>query len=555
MVAIPQSMAYAIIAGIDPIYGLYTAIIPAIIGGLFGSSKQLVTGPTNANALVVASALLAFSSHVDYIEYVFALAILSGFLQLLLGVLRLGNLIRYVSNSVLTGFLVGASVLITINQIGNFLGIEHPIGESTGTVLWSLIQGLPASNIFVLATSTFSLFLIIIGTRLQRRLPIPLLTIILSSLLVQLTGWHQEGVKLISDLGFISATKLTFHLPNISSDDVSILLPGAGAIALISIVQTISVAKVIGLSTGQRIDPSRELMGQGLASISGGLFQSFPPAGSPTRSAVNLMLGAKTRLASIISGVIVLLALLAFTRFIGFIPIASLAAIIIFSAFKMVNLHHVQQTLRSRNVSRLVFFTTFIAMLVLPLHMAIYLGTALSIGIFLYESSELRINYLVLNESGEFVEHNLDDLPRDRLRFAVVNIEGEFHFPAVDHLEANLDKIIGEGIHVLILRIRGMRHLASTGVTALQNLIERAQANGTEVFICGVTEKVEQILTATGITSLVGEDREFKASDVLFKSTRQALERANEIMTDKDHSSELADEKRPNDQDTHSEHH
>jgi SulP family sulfate permease len=172
MVAIPQSMSYAIIAGVNPIYGLYTAIVPAIVGALLGSSRHMVTGPTNGNALVTAAVLISLSSKSDYVEYIFLLAILSGVIQLVLGVLRLGNIIRYVSNSVLTGFLTGASILIIVNQLGNIFGIYRPIGESTAIVLKSQFQGLPNTNLYVLGISTFSLLILTIGNHFTKRFPI-----------------------------------------------------------------------------------------------------------------------------------------------------------------------------------------------------------------------------------------------------------------------------------------------------------------------------------------------------------------------------------------------
>jgi len=530
MVAIPQSMAYAIIAGLNPIYGLYTAILPAIIGALFGSSNHLVTGPTNANALIVATALVAVSNTSDYIEYIFAVAVICGVMQLLIGILRLGNLIRYVSNSVLTGFLSGLSILIVVNQMGNLLGLDQVTGGGTFHLVGSILHGLPKSNLYVVITGCLSLFVIILGSRLEKRLPVPLLVLVSSGLLIKILGWQRVGVRLANDLGSIQADGFGLQLPAMLSLDMGLVIQAAVAVSLIGMVETISVAKSIGLTTGQKINPSRELIGQGLASIFGGVSQSLPSSGSPTRSAVNLMAGGKTRAASMISGLTVLLAVLTLSPFIGFIPIASLAAVVIFSAFKIIDLRHILQTLRSRNVSRLVFFTTFAATLILPLHYAIYLGTGLSIGIFLYESGNISLSFLVPNGSGEFIEYRLEDLLKNPPKVAIINIEGEFHFAAMDEMQMNLEKILESNIQVLVLRIRGIRHMASTGVAALESLIDYAQRRGTRILICGVTETIEETLRATGITSLVGEEQEFLASETIFKSTKLALERANRIV-------------------------
>jgi SulP family sulfate permease len=529
MVAIPQSMAYAAIAGVNPIYGLYAAIVPAIVAALCGSSNHLVTGPTNATALVTAGALIAVSGGAG-IELVFALAILSGLFRLILGVLKLGSIIRYVSNSVLTGFLAGAGVLIIINQLGNLLGLPRPGGAGTLTIVWELLWGLPQLNPYVLVTGLLAVSVLLGGKWIRRKIPAALLAIGLAGALVVITGWHDQGVKLISDLGTLQNVGLAFHMPKVNLSDLQMLLASAGAIALLSLVESMSVAKAIGLSSGQRINSSREFVAQGLASIAGGLFQAIPSSGSPSRSAVNFGSGAQSRLAGAFSGVLVLLAVLAFSRLIGFIPVASLAGVVIVSAYSMIDRHHLKLTWQSRGVSRLVLVVTFIATLLLPLHLAIYLGAVLSIGIYLYESSHLRLSYLTLSGNKDFVEHNLEEVLRECPPIALIDVEGALYFGAVEDLERHVEEILQKGVKVIILRVRHMHLLASTGVTALEGLVTRAEQLGTTVLLCGVTAEIETTLASSGIKSLVGSKRTFKATDTLFESTHQALQLAKHIV-------------------------
>ncbi len=529
MVAIPQSMAYAAIAGVNPIYGLYAAIVPAIIGALFGSSNHLITGPTNATALVTAGVLVTVSGAAS-IEFVFALAILSGLIRLALGLFKLGSIIRYVSNSVLTGFLAGAGVLIIINQLGNLLGIPRPSGAGTLTVVWELLQGLPQLDPHVLMTGLLAIAVLLITKRISKKLPAALLAIGLAGVLVAITGWDAHGVKLVRDLGSLSQAGLTFHLPEVTLPEAQTVLASAGAIALLSLVEAMSVAKALGLSSGQRINASREFVAQGLASIAGGFFQAIPSSGSPSRSAVNYGSGAKTRLAGLFSGLLVLLAMLTFARLIGYIPVASLAAVVIVSAYSMIDRHHLRLTWQSRRVSRLVLAVTFLSTLLLPLHLAIYLGALLSIGIYLYESSNLKLSYLTLNGNGGFVEHSLDDVLRERPSVALINVEGALYFGAVEDLEQHVEEILQRGVQVIILRVRHMHLLASTGVTALEGLITRAEQLGTTVLLCGVTDEIETTLTSSGIESMVGSKRTFKASETLFEATHEALQYASTIV-------------------------
>lgn len=527
MVAIPQSMAYAAIAGVNPIYGLYAAIVPAIIGALFGSSNHLVTGPTNATALVIAGVLVAANG--ASLEYVFALAILSGLIRLGLGLLKLGTIIRYVSNSVLTGFLAGAGVLIIINQLGNILGLSRPAGAGTLTIIWELLAGLPRLNPYVLATGLAAITVLLVSQRINKKIPAALLAISLAGLAVLLTGWHGHGVKLVSDLGSLDNVGLSFHLPQITFAEAQTLLASAGAIALLSLVESMSVAKAIGLSSGQRINASREFVAQGLASIAGGLFQAMPSSGSPSRSAVNYGSGARTRLASAFSGLLVLLAVLAFSGLIGYIPVASLAGVVILSAYSMIDRHHLKLTWQSRNVSRLVLVVTFVATLLLPLHWAIYLGAILSIGIYLFESSHLRLSYLTVNGNNDFVEHQLEDVLRDCPPVALINVEGALYFGAVEDLERHVEEILEKEVKVIILRVRHMHLLASTGVTALEGLVMRAEQRGTTVLLCGVTNELEATLASSGLEALVGPRRTFRATDTLFESTHQALRLATSL--------------------------
>lgn len=532
MVAVPQAMAYAAIAGVNPVYGLYTAVIPAIVGALLTSSNHLITGPTNAIALVTAEVLLPVAGRTDYIEFVFALAILSGLIMLLLGVLKLGGLIHYVSNSVLTGFLAGASVLIVVNQLGNLLGLERPAGERALGVVWFTTSHLHEANPYAFATGLFAVAVLLVGRRIHSKLPVALLALVLAGALVQVAGWDAHGVRLVDDMGSLSgASLLAFHVPDIPSHDLQTILPSAGAVALLALVESLSVAKAIGLSTNQRVEASRECIAQGMACMVGGIFRCIPSAGSLSRSAVNYDSGAKTHNAGAFSGLFVLLAMLIFSRLIAYVPIPSLAGVVVVSAYHIVDYHHLKLTWQSRAVSRVVLIVTFIATLLLPLHIAIYLGALLSIGIYLYESSNVRLSYLTLNDSGQFVEHSLEDVLRDRPSIAVINVEGALYFGAVAALERHLSRVLEAGVEVVILRLRRMRLLASTGVTALEGLVRRANQQGVTLLVCGVTDDVAATLGASEINALFGDERTFGATEVLFESTRQALEHARQAAT------------------------
>ncbi len=524
MIAVPQAMAYAAIAGVNPIYGLYTAILPAIIAALFGSSRHLNTGPTNGIALVTIGVLLPVVQRADYVEYVFAIAIISGAIRLALGVLRLGGIIRYVSNSVLTGFLTGASILIVLNQLGNLLGLPHTTLREPLNILLNALRDVFALNPFTALTGITTILLLVVIRRLNTQLPAPLLAIVGASVGVELLGWDAQGVERVSNLGSVQVG-LAFHLPQIDPGYWEMLLAGGGAVALLGLVEPLSVAKSLAATSGQRIDSSREFVGQGLGSLVGGFFQCIPASGSLSRSAVNFSSGAQTRVASILSGVFVLLAALAFAPWLGFIPTAALAGIVVVAAAKMIDVKHIQLTWSSHITSRIVFLVTLVATLLLPLHYAIYLGVILSIGLYLYESSKIELSYLIEHE-GQFIERSYDDLLKHPVPIAIIHVEGTLYFGAADELERRLDALFQSGVEVVILRLRRVHHLASTGIVALERIAASAKRHGTRVILCGVRTNLIATLQSSGAVALFGKENIFEANDTLFESTRAALRRA-----------------------------
>ncbi len=527
MIAVPQSMAYAQLAGMPPLFGLYAIIIPAVIGALAGSSAHLVTGPSNATALATAGVLAGFLALSGYPEYAFMMAILSGIIRLAMGLLGLGGIMRYVSNSVLTGLLAAVGTLIIINQMPTLLGIPRPASSDTLVVLGALVSGLDEINPYVLSTGLFSVLAMIFFRWLSRRtktlLPGPLLTIVLAAVLVLAAGWHERGVRIVSDLSPLESAGLRFHLPEVPLREIPGLLPGALALALFSLIEALNVAKSIGMSTGQRVEASREFIGQGLASLVGGFFQSFPTSGSPARTIVNYASGARTRLAAAFSGVFAWLALLVFAGWIGLIPNASLAGVLIVSATGVFNWQHIRLTWQSRGISGVVMGVTYLSALLLPLHLAIYAGVGLSILIYLYETSRLRMSYLTVDEHGYFVEHGLDSIPQIYPRVVVVNIEGPLYFGATEDLERQLIRIFHSDAKVIILRMRRVHLLASTGVTVLENILRQANTLGILVMFSGVTGEIETVLAHSGLANLLGPGRAFPATQTLFSATREAL--------------------------------
>lgn len=528
MIAIPQAMAYASIAGVNPLYGLYAAIIPPLFASFFGSSDHVVTGPTITTALITSAVLVPFMGQENYPEYVFALAVLSGLIRLVLGLLKLDYVIRYVSNAVVTGFLTGASLLIVLNQTVTLLGVPPINNHQTSALLIHIFESVSQINILVFSIGLFTVLSLFWLQRRWPKLPASLLVILLTSTGVQAFNLDSMGVTQIRDLGDLSQLGLHFHIPSIpwNANTIQTLIVGAGAVALLDSLEALTIAKSIGLKSGQRIETSRELIGQGLASIAGGFFQSIPTSGSLTRSAINYEEGATSQVASGLSGLFILGAVLFFKTWVGYIPLVSLAGVVVISALHLIDKHQIEITLKGRRTSQIVFIVTFVAVLFLPLYLSIYLGTVISILIYLYQSSRVKLGYLKLNGDGKFVKKGFSEIPRNTPQSAIVDVEGDLYFAAAEDLADEIHSIMNSEIEVLVLRLRRTRLVASTAIRILEGIQNKAELNGTTIVLSGVSEKTLTMLRDAGLADQIGGENIFPATEVPYHATRQALRKA-----------------------------
>ena len=534
MVVIPQSMAYAAIAGVNPIYGLFTAIIPTIIGAIFGSFPYLITGPTNPTALVTASVLITYANRGNYLEFVLALAILAGLFKLLLGLLKLGSITRYISNSVLVGFLSAAGILIIAGQAGNLLGLSLPKSGGLWAIISTLFENLSQINLASLLIGAGCIGIMILLRIINRKLPSALMTIAGASVLVYLTNLGQDGVRLVTDFGLPQELGLSFHIPGISLSEFFNLGVSGLAVALFGLMEAVSIAKSMSQMTGDHLDPSKEMVGQGLASLVGGFFYCMPSSGSPSRTVINVVNGAKTRFSAILSGLSVLIFLLLFSGVIGLIPIPALAAIVIVSSAGLINFDLISLTWQSSIQSRIAMIITFISTLVLPLEYAIYLGVISTILIYLGQSSHLQMNVIIEDEKGQFIEKPFDQIQQQNPQIAILNVEGDLYFAAIESLQEQVSQILESNIKVLILRFRRTHLLASTGVVALNQMIRKAKDKNVDILFCGVHDEIQDTLESGGVIRRIGLSRTFLANDVIFDSTQRALEKAKIILENSD---------------------
>ncbi len=541
VMGVPQAMAYALIAGLPPVYGLYTAISTCIVAALAGSSRHLVTGPTNALSMVILSVTTAIAAPQGLapIEIVLLLTLMVGLIQLALGLMRLGGIVRYVSNSVVVGFTAGAGVLIILNQLRHVLGITLPGGQTGRTyeVLYYTLQNLPSLNPLALALGGLTALLALYLPRLNRRLPGPLIGILAATGIGYLLGWYQPEwgewkVRIVGDIQPIQAALDLFHVPQlVRAPDLALtgqLLFGALAIALLGLIEAASIARAVAASSGQRINFSREFAGQGLANLTGSIFSSFAASGSFTRTAICYKAGGRTRVAAIMSAVWTAVILLLFAPVANYIPQASLAGLLIVIAASLVDRERLVLTWRSGVNSRVVLFGTLAATLIMPLDYAIFVGIGLSIIILLGITGTIDLTQLVPLHGGGY-----EEIPFEQARPAtvtIVNLEGDLYFAAVEDLDYEMQRCISPETQVLVLRMKRLRAVGSSAMAMLEHFYELLHARNVRLVVCGIEESLKDVMTGSGLRRRIGELNIFYADNRLLQSLDLAMARARSIV-------------------------
>ncbi len=516
MIAIPQSMAYATIAGVEPVMGLYAAMLPALIAALFGSSKYLVTGATNAISLTTASVLIAYIGLPDYSEYVFFVAFASGLMMLLMGIFNLSSLIRFISNSVLTAFLAGAGTLIIINQTGGLMGIDRQVGSSPIETVRDLFQSLGSINYHVLLLSVISILILVFMNKITNLIPAAFVSMLVSGFLVWVLDWQRFGVKVISDISMMEIGLFDFSIPNVPIKAIPDLFLSAFAIALLALIQTISVEKPLAMARNERIVPRQDFMAQGAASMMSGLVGSIPTAGSLAQSAVNFDSGAKTKTAAVFSAMFVFLTTVFFSGLIDLIPTSCLSSIVIVSAIRLIDFKHIRQTWNNSFHSKVLLVFTYVMTILLPLQKAVFVGTGLSILLYLYVSKNVKLSYLRIIDN-KIHELPMNDLFENSEKNIILNVEGSMYFGSADVLESQIDLILDKKeIDGIIFYMRSIHSMASTMTVAFVNILRTLQLKGINIYVCGIDEEVRKILINGGILDVLAEEQVVAKGTIIF---------------------------------------
>lgn len=506
IIMLPQAIAFALIAELPPEMGLYTAIIGAVVAGLWGSSLHLQTGPTNTMSLLVLSALVLVAKP-DTPQYLIAagvLAILAGIFHLVMGLARLGILVNFVSDSVIVGFTAGAGVLIIAGQLRHLFRLNIPSTPEFAETLKLVASHIQEFHLISLVLGLGTIVLIALLKRIKENLPGPLLAMLLTSIAVAVLKLDQSGVRVVSEMpqglpGMVDFASIDLNL-------VSKLIPGALAIAAIGLVQTMSITRVIAAQTRQRLDSNQEFIGQGLANIASGLFSGFACTGSFVRSAVNYKAGAVTSIASVFAGLIVLVGMLTLAPLARYIPMAALAGVLILAAYGLIDRKEIIRIWRGGHGDRVIMVATLVATMILPLAYAVLLGISISLVHYLLKTSTPRVLAVVPDETFQFL---VSDSGRESCpQLGVIEILGDLYFGAVQHVENYLTHYHEQHLEqrYLLFRLQSMEHCDISGIHALEATVRTYRKMGGDVFISRCKAPILEIMRSSGFTEILGED-------------------------------------------------
>jgi SulP family sulfate permease len=537
-VAVPQAMAYAMIAGLPAEYGLYTAIVMTAVGALLDSSRQLVNGPTNAVSIALLSALGFVGGRMDPVEATVLIAFLIGAIQLGISFLGLGDMTRYISHSVIVGFTAGASVLLVLDQTKNLLGLHAAGGVHDHFLLrfWTTIVDGGTPHLPTVAVGVGSIVAVLALRFAKARLGWPLFPEFLVVIIAAgaATSWLRLDAHGVAVVGDIPAKLPAPRWPTFDVAVMRDLSSSALAIALLGLLEAISMAKAIAARTGQKLDLNQQCLSEGFANFAGSFFQCMPGSGSLTRSAINQQAGAKTQWSGVVSAVAVALIVLLFAPYARFIPRSALAALLMLTALRMVNPHDLRYHLRASRFDAAIVIVTAVSAVAISIEFCVLIGVFMSFMLAVPRTGQMLLTEFVVAPTGLIHERLAGDEASERL--LVFGLEGEMYFGAGASLEQHLEAIearVTPDTLVVVLRVKRARNPDAVGMSLLDRWTDRLRARGVEVVLCGVRLGMFECMQRCGLTEKLGVENVFLEQPVRQTSTMLAVRHAYDLIAER----------------------
>lgn len=530
VVALPQGVAFAAIAGMPPQFGLYAGMVPAVIAALFGSSWHLVSGPTTAASIVIFSVL---SEHAapgggDYVQLALTLTMMVGLIELLMGCLRLGTLVNFISHSVVVGFTAGAAILIAASQLKHFFGVSLPRGGHFLQTIAALIARWQEINPYSVAVGVATIVTGLLIKRFLPRLPYMIISMLVGSgaalLLSRMAGAHTAH---IATVGALPSSLPPLSAPHPTLATVKMLAPAALATTLFALTEAISIARALSDKSGQELDPNQEFIGQGLSNIIGSFFSGYVATGSFNRSGLNFQAGAKTPLAAVFAGAFLMLVVLLVAPLARFLPNSAMAAILFLVAWGLIDVHHIARICRVSPYESLIMATTFFATLFLELEFAIFLGVMLSLVLYLKHTSHPRLRSRVPDPrrpARPFVtDPNLPECPQ----LKIVRIDHSLYFAAVNHVREQINMLLHDnpGQKHLLIVARGINFIDMAGAELLVRLARERRGVGGDLYLYHINEGVCDHFRLIDDLFTIGVDNIFDKKEKALASIFQRLDK------------------------------
>ncbi len=527
LVALPQGVAFATIAGMPPEYGLYAGMIPAVIAALFGSSWHLVSGPTTAASIVLFSVLSphAEPGSAQYVSLALTLTFLVGLIQITMGFAKLGTLVNFISHSVVTGFTAGAAILIATNQVKHFTGQTIPRGSSF-TDTWNLAFTHLAdiqAGIFVVGMVT--LLLGIVVKRWLPKWPYMIVAMLGGSALAAILTLVSDAI--LPTVGALPAVLPPLSAPSLDAESIRAVTSGVVAVTLLALTEAVSIARALAARSGQHVDGNQEFIGQGLSNLFGSFFSGYIATGSFNRSGVNYAAGAKTPIAAMLAGVFLLVLVLLVAPWAQYLPNAAMAGILFLVAWGLIDFDEIFHVLKTSRAESAILIATFAATLFLALEEAIIIGVLMSLSLYLSRTSKPQVR--VRAPDPHSARHKFTDAANaqqcPQLRF--VRIDGSLFFGATSHIRETLaaqDQVSPQQKHIAVIA-HGINFIDLAGAHYLAEEAEKRRADGGGLYFIRVKDTLQEQLAETGALKSIGGNNLYDSKTEAIKEIYRLLDR------------------------------
>jgi len=518
---IPQGIAYAMIAGLPPIYGLYTAMTPQVIYAIFGTSRQLSVGPTAMDSLIVAAGITSIATvgPDNYIAAAILLAFLMGLMQLAFGIFKLGFLVNFLSKPVISGFTSAAAIIIGLNQLKHIFGIEIPRSNQAHSLLYDTGIAINSTNLITLCLGIGTILTIIILKKYFKKIPAALTSVVLGILIVQFFHLDLYGVNII---GAIPTGLPSPSIPDFSQNYFKDLLPLALTLSLIAFMEAISQAKAIeDKHNDYKVDANQELIALGLSNIVGSIFKSYPSTGGFSRTAVNDQAGAKTGMSFIIAAGVVALTLLFLTPLFYYLPKAVLGGIIIVAVMGLINIKYPVKLWKYKKDDLIMLLGTFAVTLTIGIKEGIIVGVILSLGFLIFRSTRPHIAECARIEGTNYFK-NVErfDNTKGRKDVLILRFDGQLYFANTNYFKDQLNDMIakkGPTLKLVILNADAINYLDSSAVHMLDKTIKELCKKEIYFAVAGAIGPVRDIIFNSGLSETIGKE-------LMFAEVNEALE-------------------------------